>query len=473
MKGKFFKNLLYPFDNSFVSIVVVDGIIREIYKGYSFPAGSFSDFEIRDYQGKSMIVPKFVDSHTHLIWLGLEKELLDLSSMNSREEVLECVYNYVKNNPEKEVIIGRGWDERGWEDKKFFDKNDLDKISKEKVILLIRVDGHFAVCNTKALEKIPSGTFGVDREKGFLYEEVPLNFPKYFPISEEDLRNSALKGQDEAFAKNVQEVHEIGNLDNWKIYRKLADEGKLKIRVRFYLYKDFLDFAPDKGQYGDNLYFEGIKVFVDGSIGARTAYVKMGYKDSNSRGKLLVSEDEVKYIIRKSFEKNLQVMFHCIGDKALDFLLSVLEDIKDLKGEYIRIEHLEIFDKKAVNVIKRLNLNISMQPNFVLNWQMKGGLYEKVFGWGFAKKMNNFRILLENGVTVGFGSDCMPFDPVYGILGALLHPAYPVDLKTALKAYTFGSASLIPGNSTSDLKEGVLFDNFQIINFQNINHEET
>lgn len=49
-------------------------------------------------------------------------------------------------------IIGRGWDQNDWEIKEFPDKTALDQIFPDKPVYLIRVDGHAALVNTKAME---------------------------------------------------------------------------------------------------------------------------------------------------------------------------------------------------------------------------------------------------------------------------------------------------------------------------------
>ena len=82
-----------------------------------------------------------------------------------------------------------------------------------------------------------------------------------------------------------------------------------------------------------------------------------------------------------------------------------------------------------------------MQPNF-LRWARPDGLYEERLGEERTADSNRFADILEAGVPLAFGSDCMPLDPLYGVQQTVTAPAagQRLGVTDALRAYTSGAA---------------------------------
>jgi predicted amidohydrolase YtcJ len=205
----------------------------------------------------------------------------------------------------------------------------------------------------------------------------------------------------------------------------------------------------------------GVKIFTDGSIGARTAYVSKEYKDAKGNtGMLLVDERKYKSIIRKAIKNNIQTVTHAIGDSAIEMVISAFESMKDkqaIRDQRHRIEHAEMISEYQIRRAVSLGLILSMQPNFVGRWQLEGGLYEERFDEERVRGMNMFRVALDNGARLCFGSDGMPYGPLYGIWAATTHPNERVKLtvEEALRCYTMESAySVFQENTLGSLTVG-------------------
>ena len=421
------------------SLLIEHGVIRQKATGY--PNWS-EKIETIDLRGKYAI-PGFIDAHTHLISEGITMQRLDLGKCRSLDECLGKISTDIK---EKEVVFASKWDETSWhaDDSDRLTRRTLDRISSKKPIIMRRVCGHYAVVNTAALRCIPRHRKIVDRQQGRLFEDAALNLNDFFPPSGEMLEKAVLLAGDMALRQGITSVHEISKPAYFRVLQKKRRD--LKIRYAVYLTEKYCECVLKTGLtsgYGDDwLKFAGIKVFLDGSIGARTAALRYPYPGTRRRGILLVPAGRLKHIVKMTEEAGIQLMLHSIGDRSTQAALRVLEKHTASRNPLRhRFEHLEILNDELVADIGRMKIVASMQPNFVHCWQNPGGLYHKVLGSRYVG-MNRFKSLLDRGVRVAFGSDCMPLGPLYGVRGAIHHPSLCERLSAAeaFGLYTNGGA---------------------------------
>ncbi|MCW3979707.1 MAG: amidohydrolase family protein, partial [Candidatus Bathyarchaeota archaeon] len=140
-----------------------------------------------------------------------------------------------------------------------------------------------------------------------------------------------------------------------------------------------------------------------------------------------------------------QVAVHAIGDYGIEVTINAIEEaIRDSprKDHRHRIEHCEILSSTQIERIKRLGIIPSMQPNFVGEWSGPDGLYETRLGAKRLRQNNPYRFLLDEDIRVCFGSDGMPFHPLYGIWSAVNHPVREsrITLEEAVRAFTLDAA---------------------------------
>jgi len=388
------------------------------------------------------VAPGFIDSHTHLIARGIELQRIDLEGCRSLDNCLERLRSGL--HKEDEVVFGSNWDESAWDTPQLdiLNRYTLDKISKRRPVIMRRICGHFAVVNTKALQLIPKKWKIINRKNGHLYEDAALNLDRIFPIGNSGLERAIELGSAEATAKGITSIHEITNPQRFRLLHKVHRNRGLKIRCAAYIksqyLEDILASGMSSGFGNEMLRFAGIKVYLDGSVGARTAAFKQFYEKMRTRGMILLSIQELGTIIKTANDNGIQLMIHAIGDRAVAHALKAFKKhISKSNPLRHRLEHVEKLDSSSIRHMAEMNMVASMQPNFVKRWQQPGGLYEQYLGKRY-KEMNCFRRLLEAGIKVIFGSDCMPLGPLYGIQGALTHP-FPcgrLDPIDAFRLYT-------------------------------------
>lgn len=419
-----------------------NGIIEEMFSaGKKLPTG------IKKINLKgNYVIPGFIDSHTHFISRGLELQRIDLGRCASLSECLEKLRAAVQRDDD--LVFGSNWDEFMWPhgEKDHLTKEILDKISKKKPVIMRRVCGHFGVVNTKALECIPQHWKIVDRKNGFLYEDVVTNLNEIFKPSKGMLEKAIDLATAEAHSHGVTTVHEIATPGRFRLLQEVKNRGWLRLRFAVYIPREYIREAASLGLssgLGDDvLKFAGIKIYVDGAIGAKTAALSKPYEHTHNKGILLISMSRLKKIIEMAENSEIQLMIHSIGDRATHSVMKTLERSLD-KGNYLRhrLEHIELVDDYSIDTMARLGVIASMQPNFVRRWQAPGGMYERYVGTRY-KDMNCFKKLLNQGVCVIFGSDCMPIGPFYGIEGAVHHPSITGRLNPneAMRCYTTDAA---------------------------------
>jgi predicted amidohydrolase YtcJ len=433
---------------SIQAILIKDGVIEKIYKKKPRLTKALKKYDLKG----NHVIPGFIDSHTHLISRGIELQRIDLEGCSSVDECLDKLRIGLRSS--KKIIFASNWDESNWHSskKEEFDRHTLDKISRKIPVIMRRICGHFAVINTFALDSIPRHWHIVDREKGYLYEDAALYLNDIFPPDQMMLQRAVKLGSAEALSKGITTVHEIANPRRFRLLQDIKRENELKLRFSVYILlkssKDILTAGFPSGLGDDFLKFSGVKIFLDGSIGAKTAALTKPYSGDKDTGKILMSSKKLEEIVRTAEKNGIQLMIHSIGNKTTVRVLGVFakilktqDRIRNRNPWRHRLEHLEMLDPALIKKIARLKLICSMQPNFAWRWQNPGGLYEQYLGNRY-KTMNCFKDVLKAGNRLAFGSDCMPLGPLYGLQGAILHPfacgrLKPVD---AFRCYTQGGA---------------------------------
>lgn len=411
------------------------------------------------------VIPGFIDSHTHLIGRGIELQRINLETCRSLEDCLEKMRSGLRT--EHEVVFGSNWDETAWRSRDYrqLTRHTLDAISRKRPVIMRRICGHFAVVNTCALKIIPRTWRIVDRKKGHLYEDAVLNLDDIFKPTDSMLTQAIDLGMAEALKTGITSVHEITKPRRFRFLQRAKARRRLKLRWACYFKSQYLDnvlaAGLTNGLGDDFLKFCGIKVYLDGSLGARTAALSRPYTGTRTRGTLLFSERQLLGIAQTAQENDLQLMIHAIGNRASALAVNVSQKVSGQKSRLRhRIEHLEVADGHTIRIMARLGLIASMQPNFTARWQQPGNMYEQYLGNRF-KKMNCFRQFANVGVTVVFGSDCLPLGPLYGLQGAIFHPftcgqCTPLQ---ALKMYTQTPAyATFDENRKGEIAEGKLAD---------------
>lgn len=388
-----------------------------------------------DVEG-AWIFPGFVDAHTHLLGLGLSTIRLDLSRTESREQALELVRKAVRGHWGERALVGYGWDESVWGEKDYLRRDELD--FSELPLVLYRRDLHMAVLNTAALRKI-----GMEKRKNGVVKEEELKLLEPMVRADRPTLLMALKAAfQKCLSEGITSVRDIVDTDIYQTYMRL---GSLPVDVRLCIYRDGF-----RAEFKEDSMFWGVKLFLDGSIGAGTAAYS-GWSEKN----LLLSESNLRVTARYFWERGVPLAVHAIGDVAVETAVSVLSrsDNKIINS----IEHFELADDRT---LERMGPTAACcQPNF-LQWSARGGLYETRLGKAWANRNNAYRRMLDRGIHLAFGSDCMPIGPLYGIRLACTSPhvAQKISAEEAVRCYTEAGARLLNLQRKGEIRRGFVAD---------------
>ncbi|MBI3014504.1 MAG: amidohydrolase family protein, partial [Candidatus Tectomicrobia bacterium] len=321
-------------------------------------------------------------------------------------------------------------------------------------VLLRRVCGHAGVINSRALSLLPAEiTAKESPQNGLIREQALWKTEDLIPRDLAFLKQDFWEVLTQISALGITSVHEM--IDGEETLELLDRAGSLPLDIFCYLPLAMSDrfgeirryFQAKKGR----VEVVGVKIFADGSIGAGTAALEKPYRgEPENRGSLLFSDREMGECLENMVRLGVPFAIHAIGDRAISQILAVAPGTRKAGGlrerphGWNRIEHAELLRNDHLEGVKRGGFSLSMQPNFVANWQAPGGLYEQKLGKR-GRQANPFRQVWDAGIPLCFGSDSMPPGPLLGIQGALYHPvaAQRLSLWQAVLAYTRGSADAI------------------------------
>ncbi len=430
------------------ALAVRDGKIVAVGRTEEIRKFAGPQTRIEDLHGKT-VLPGFIDAHMHLVSVGLRESgyYLDLSAPRSLGEALELVRARIAQTERDHWVLGRGWDESCWPERRYITRADLDMIAPHHPVVLVRVCGHMLCANSVALRKISvtprAGEF--DEAAGLLREQTAWDFLQRLQPSHEQIGEAILAGIRLAHKLGVTAIHDIAKPEHVRAYIALHQAHRLQLRVRLNIEVHYLNHFIALGMgtgFGDEfLRLGAIKFFADGSIGARNAALRKPYRDADTLGRLNYEQRALNDLVKRAHDHGFQVMIHAIGDRAIDATLEALSHAGATPERRHRIEHAELLHPEQITRMKELGIIASMQPNF-LQWSGPGGLYETRLGPERDTQIDPHRAVLDAGVALAFGSDGMPFGPLYGIHCAVNapHPEQRVSVAEALRAYTLGAA---------------------------------
>jgi len=389
------------------------------------------------------VLPGFIDSHTHMVEMGLDVKRVDLSDTDSFDEALYYLKKKEEEAEEGDWIIGVGFDETVWKKTSYPTKEELASVSEVHPVIIKRICGHLAVANSEALESIGDGWDFVDRETGLLKEEVVWNLEEIIAVSKEERKEAILDAIEIAHSEGITCVHDIVDREDWEAYCELDEEGALDLRVKCYIHFNESD-GLHPTEKSDFLSLNGLKLYADGSIGARSAALNEDYEDDpGNKGMLLLDQNDMTEMIKDAEERDFQLMVHAIGDRAMSTVLDAFEEASEKSKELRhRIEHAEMLWEEYIKRIRDIDLVLSTQPNFAYKWSQPSEMNEKRLGKERLQKCDPFWDIQRALIKMTFGSDNMPMSPLYGIHSAINHPVLGQRISTynALQSYTMNGA---------------------------------
>jgi hypothetical protein len=431
------------------AVAVADGRIIAVGKDREIMALAAPKAKKIDLNGR-FLLPGFVDAHTHLAKYGVLLSQIHLGEARSVEDVIRQLTAAVSKSPPGDWVVGYGWDETKWPIARYLTREDLDKASSTHPILASRVDRHMAAVNSVALKRLalPAGLHGIEEMAGSatgVLKESAWDAARRL-VEPEGAEAGALldAATEEAASLGVTSVHNLDCANDLATYGAAEN----KSRVRAYLMhgatqmEALTALGVTRGVGSEFLRLGGVKLYVDGSIGARTAAVRSDYDDAPGvRGELTHRSDELAEMFATCDRAGLQIAAHAIGDDGIEQALDAFDEAGVSVEARHRLEHFEMAGPEQIRRAVSIGILLSMQPNFTGEWGQPGGMYERRVGKR-ASTMNALRTALDEGATLAFGSDHMPFGPLYGLHWAVNAPfdCQRISVEEALQAYTIGGA---------------------------------
>ena len=323
------------------------------------------------------VFPGFIDSHCHLLSLGLSLNNANLVGTKSFEEVLERIQRFATNK-ELSAIQGRGWDQNDWANKELPTKKELDELFPDLPVALKRIDGHALLVNQKALDlagitedtEVSGGEIvKVDGKLTGVLIDSPMKLvTDILPKPTLSDKVKALKQAEEiSFANGLTTVSVAGlEKKDVLLIDSLQKRGQLSIKIYAMLSntKENLDYFLNSGPLKtDRLNVRSFKVYADGALGSRGAALKTPYKDlRNHKGAFITSKDSLESLAYKLASTPFQMNTHAIGDAANHVVLSAYKKALVFSDDpRWRVEHAQIIDTADISLFNRKVIP-SVQP---------------------------------------------------------------------------------------------------------------
>jgi predicted amidohydrolase YtcJ len=446
-----------------------------------------------DLRGRTA-TPGLIDSHAHIADAGVEQLFhVHLSDASSVAEVVQRVQAGIAGLKPGEWLQGDGWDEGKLAERRYVTASDLDRVSPNNPVWLMQTTGHYGVANSAALRlakiskasKDPSaGTIDRDAQgspSGVLKESAKDAVLALIPApTAQQQRDGILKSIDDLHHEGITAVKDpaIGQ-PVWDAYRELLREGKLSERVCVLWFAGSTLASAQKAlasimaqprppqSIGDGrLVSCGAKIFMDGSGGARTAWMSEEWHknstdiDHGNFGYPSTDPQVYRQMVRLFHKAGVHVGTHAIGDRAIDWVVDTYAQVLDetpTSGLRHSIIHANIPSDHAIKTMADLEKRYDAgypEAQAPFMWWI-GDTYAGNFGPQRSLRLIPLNTFLKNGIRWGGGSDysVTPFAARYGLWASVAreplkgtygtHPfgtAESVDIHTALRSYTAWAA---------------------------------
>lgn len=488
-------------ERPFASALAVEGNRIAAVGGNDLIRRAGAGAQIIDLNGRC-VTPGLVDSHMHTAHMALSLGEVQLYGCKSLEQMKQAVRDFIRQRqiPEGQWVRGCGWNQDLFAEGRLPDRHDLDAISDRHPIVLARVCGHCLVANSLALQVKgvgpgtvcpPGGSFSFSEDgqpDGLFYEDAMALMRSGEEMDQAEVEALLLSGMRQAAALGLTALgsEDLGALPcSWErviaAYHALARRGEMPVRVvEQCLLPDaetLLDFF-ERGYgpgWGDDFFRLGpLKLLADGSLGARSAYLRSDYQDDPGNcGISLYTQEQLDRMVLTAHRRGMAVAIHAIGDGAIEMVLNAVAAAQArCPNPTLRhgIIHCQITDTALLKRIQTQRMQVFAQPVF-LEYDLS--MAQARVGRALASTSYAFKTMLDLGIPVSAGSDCPveSLDPLCGLYCAVTRRDYQgeppagwfpeqcLSIQEALRLYTVaGAQALGLGGQTGILAPGMLAD---------------
>lgn len=455
------------------AVAIRDGRILAVTTNDDIQNYIDADTRVIDAGGK-LVLPGFIDNHTHFINGGFELQSIDLRYAQNEEEFSLLIKEWAERYPGR-WILGGTWDHDNFPGGNLPTKELIDPYTPETPVFVRRYDGHMGLVNSYTLELAgitrdtpdpPGGQIVRDPDTGeptgILRNAAMDLVTKHIPERTlDDIINAAKYALEEARRFGVTSIQDMSSPDDMRAYQQLYRNGELTARVYAILpfsRWEYLANAGIEAPFGDEfIRVGGLKAMADGSLGSSTALFFDPYKSDPSTHGLpsdVMGDGRLERWAIAADEARLQPVIHAIGDSANSLILDLYERIIEEnppRDRRLRIEHAQHIHPKDFERFAELEVIASVHPYHAID---DGRWAEGRIGHERCKTTYPFRSFLDAGAIMSFGSDwtVAPLNPLLTIYAAVTRrtldgknpdgwfPEQKITVEEAIKAHTYTSA---------------------------------
>lgn len=440
--------------------------------------------KVIDLKGKTM-TPGFIESHAHIMGVGYNRLNVDLMAVASYEELVEKVKEAANKTPKGEWIMGRGWHQDKWISSPerivqgFQTHHLLSEAVPDHPVFLSHASGHAGFANARAMEvagvtkATPSPDGGeifrdINGEPTGLFNETAQQLiTRAIPDASPERNKMALElAIQECLENGITSFQNAGaDADEIALFKTLMNEGKLNVRIYTMLngrndslLQAYYQKGPEIGLGGHRLTVRSIKLYSDGALGSRGAWLLEEYSDMpGAFGHNVMPMEDIEKVVNEALAAGFQVCTHAIGDRANQEVLDIYEQAfknnpDKAKDHRFRIEHAQHLDLQDIPRFAQLGVIPAMQAI-----HMSSDRPWAIYRLGERRIVNGAYVwqkLLQTGAKVINGTDAPvePISPVASFYSSVSRKTlkgtpeggYESDQKMsreqALKSYTLDAA---------------------------------
>ncbi|MEE4265326.1 MAG: amidohydrolase [Desulfobacteraceae bacterium] len=460
------------------AVAIQDGRIMAVGENDEITAMAHPSAQTVDLGGR-LGLPGMMDSHFHFYDWALARKQLDLTRVQTLNELLDHVARTARELPRGRWILGQGWNESDWPEHTMPRRDQLDKCAPSNPMALWRCDLHLVSVNSCALELAgidettpdpPDGKIEKDasgRPTGILRELASNLIKAIIPEPTADQMAAAMgEGISHLHTLGLTGLHDVrlmGGLEGasaLRAWQVLNEKGELQMRCWVSLSGESIEEAIALGLRtglgDDRLRIGHLKFFADGGMGARTAWMLEPYLDAEY-GMPLGSMDELSRRIGEAEKAGLAVMVHAIGDRANREVITILEKLAgsrtgveersfELPLLPHRLEHAQMIRIDDIRRLAKLKVAVCVQPhNMLLDINMIDESVGSRGRWTYA-----YKEMIDAGIPLILSSDAPVGDPspMLGIHAAVTrqrrdgtpekgwYPEQRISVDSAVRGYT-------------------------------------
>ncbi|MFD2371193.1 amidohydrolase [Brevibacillus sp. GCM10020057] len=458
------------------AVVARDGRVHDLGAADDMLLHWGKDARIVDLEGRTA-TPGLIDSHLHLGWLGLAFLQLDLTKAASKDEMLSLIRQRAQQTAPDEWIEGFGWDENLFAEGGGIPTiEELDQVAPHCPLMLSRICGHANLVNSRALElagyrpdmAVPAGGVIVrdpatGKPTGMLLENASALIKPHIPKPGYEALKKALRssiryalshGLTGAHTEDCRELN--GLAQTYRLYDELINGEQLGLRCNLLVYYPHMHELRDLQMYAGygnhHVNIGAVKIFADGALGRRTAYLSVPYADDPATSGYPVHEQEaLTELVRQARELQMPIAAHTIGDKALEMVLDSLDQFAPAAYRD-RLIHTQILRPDLLDRLAHPHRIADIQPRFLAGdfpWVIERVGEERI------KYSYIWKTMLERGIICAAGSDTPvePIDPLLGMHAAVTRkapgethggylPHEKLTMQEAIRLFTLGGATV-------------------------------